>query len=127
MFSRVLLFTLFTLGALVAFTPGALRSSSGEDVGGAPATSIPFEIGETQRLVGEVVKVEQAGPYTYISYVPRDEKRRWLATLKTNVAIGSSVEVLQYAQAQQFKSKRLGRTFQTLGFGSISSPLEDVK
>ncbi|WP_309496650.1 hypothetical protein [Sulfurovum sp.] len=67
---------------------------------------------------GEVVTIENAGPYSYLEIKEHSEKTFWVAVNKTEVKVGDYVRFHKELVTQNFKSKALDRTFEELMFGS---------
>jgi membrane protein implicated in regulation of membrane protease activity len=66
-------------------------------------------------LEGKVVETMNAGGYTYVC-LEKDGKQRWAAMPTTELKVGDEIEVSQSMEMNNFTSKSLGRTFDTIIF-----------
>jgi hypothetical protein len=60
-----------------------------------------------------------AGRYAYVHVAEEGGADRWIVSIRPKVAPGDRVVARAAARAGDFRSKRLGRTFEELYFGSI--------
>jgi hypothetical protein len=77
-----------------------------------------------ERFTGKVVELRAAGPYTYASIdvgQPGTESRlRWVVMLRAGaIARGDRVVVKSFGTQREFRSRRLGMTFDELVFGVV--------
>ncbi len=101
---------------------GFARDAS-QDLLMAVASKNPFASVERpwpgdERLRGRVIEVLPAGGYTYFALEAGDGPR-WVVTATDGVAPGAHVEVKNMGTRRAFRSKRLGRSFEALVFGSV--------
>ncbi|MCW8860562.1 MAG: hypothetical protein OQK97_12775 [Deltaproteobacteria bacterium] len=66
---------------------------------------------------GTVVETMNAGGYTYLC-VEGNGQKTWAAVRETPVKVGEEVEVVEGAVMQNFTSKSLGRTFDSIIFSN---------
>ncbi len=66
---------------------------------------------------GKVTETMNAGGYTYL-LVDDGTAQTWLAVLKTNVAVGQEISYYDGMVMQNFESKTLGRTFDSIIFSN---------
>lgn len=87
----------------------------------APAAANPLASAtpETMRLDGVITERLPAGHYTYLR-ITAPGGPIWLATMGPGAAPGERVAVQSFAQANDFQSRRLGRRFSVLHFGTIT-------
>ncbi len=78
-----------------------------------PVTAAPETIRLTRK--GKVLEVIDSPMYTYLR-VSGDKKPVWLAVYKTNVARGAAVNYSDGVAMNNFHSKSLNRTFDTIIF-----------
>ncbi len=78
---------------------------------------------ESSSFTGKVVETMNAGGYTYIS-LERDGKKTWFAIPETVVKVGQKVTLQPGGEMQNFTSKTLNRTFDSIIFsgGLVSQP-----
>ena len=104
--------------------PGAPSQPSGAlppghpPVAGGQVTAAPTAR-SGQTVSGSVRELIQAGKYTYLQLDTTDGPV-WTAVLKTEVAKGSPVEVTNASLMKDFASPTLGRTFETIWFGTLA-------
>jgi hypothetical protein len=72
-------------------------------------------------LQGHVVTHLDAGPYVYVLVEDEAGQAHWVAALAATASREHEVEVTVFGVAPQFQSRRLGRAFSPLLFGSIRS------
>lgn len=95
------------------FAKGISRGTSPLDKLTAPSLA-------EQTFDGEVREVLPAGPYVYLAVVREGGDEAWVTTLKrTAPERGARVRVKSFGSRQDFHSKRLARTFDTLSFGIV--------
>jgi hypothetical protein len=105
---RTLLILFVTMVLLVvqaqAF-PGAAASKS------ESAAAVPLNTFNK----GTVVETMNVSGYTYLQ-LENDGQKRWAAVPATEVKVGDEVELVAGMEMQNFQSKSLGRTFETIIF-----------
>ena len=101
--------TIFTLLALVAVTGIAIAEPQPNAPARQPAAASQF----TNQ--GKVLDVMDASIYTYIQ-VTSDKGPVWLAASRTKVAKGDAIRYPDGAPMNQFYSKSMNRTFDTIIF-----------
>jgi hypothetical protein len=72
-------------------------------------------------LQGHVVTHLDAGPYVYLQVEDAAGESHWVATLAASASRDPEVDITVFGTAPSFQSRRLGRTFSPLLFGSIRS------
>jgi hypothetical protein len=96
------------------------RADGGAALGPLSAYALPAS--RRLRFEGRVLERVRASSYAYLLIERDDGERSWVVTLASSVAARSSTEkvsVLAIGYAEQFKSKRLGRTFDGLYFAVV--------
>lgn len=84
-----------------------------------PLTEVePVRPGD-ERVRGQVAEALRAGSYTYLSIASDDGTTRWVVTMKRGISPGARVEVTNMGTRRDFRSKKLGRTFDELVFGVV--------
>ncbi len=68
-------------------------------------------------ITGKVVETMNSGGYTYVN-VEKNGKSTWVAVPSMKMAVGQEVAFMQGAVMNNFTSKTLGKTFQTIIFSS---------
>ena len=101
--------TIFALLAVLAVTPVAIAEPQPNAPARQPAAASQF-INK-----GKVLDVIDASIYTYIQ-VTADKAPVWLAASKTTVAKGANIRYPNGAVMNNFYSKSLNRTFDTIIF-----------
>ncbi|MGK4005271.1 hypothetical protein WMF31_21760 [Sorangium sp. So ce1036] len=98
----------------------------GPDAPGArplgPLTAFALPAGERMRFEGRVVQRLAAGSYTYLEVEREEGERSWVVTLSSSRgarAGAGGVRVVAMGFADQFVSKRLGRSFDGLYFAVV--------
>jgi hypothetical protein len=84
---------------------------AGEPTAATPPTSTVVK--------GEVLEVKDVESYTYLRLKTKDGET-WAAVSKTPVAKGSKVTIEDVMVMNNFESKSLKKTFQTIVFGSLA-------
>jgi hypothetical protein len=80
------------------------------------------------RFSGRVEEVLRAGSYTYLLIVCDDDSaQRWVVTLGRGADVGDQVAIHNMGTKQDFRSKRLERTFAELVFGIVRLAQEGAK
>jgi hypothetical protein len=94
--------------------PGATQAAPGQ---AAPGQAAPGQAAPVQAapLKGTVTETMKAGGYTYVC-LEDGGKKQWVAMPPTEVKVGEQVEVAPGMVMQNFTSKTLGRTFETITF-----------
>ena len=72
-------------------------------------------------FAGEVLQRIRTGSYAYLEVRTAAGEKRWVVTLGQGAPRGSEVEVRAFGVRHDFKSKRLGRTFDHLVFGLVQN------
>jgi hypothetical protein len=80
----------------------------------APAT-------DPNQLGGTVLETLDAASYTYVRF-STSAGEVWAAVPKAQLEIGSQVVIANPQEMANFESKTLGRTFETIYFGTIKAP-----
>jgi hypothetical protein len=70
-------------------------------------------------LQGEVLETTDAGPYTYLHLKTKDGQI-WAAVMKAPVKKGARVTIQDPMTMTNFKSQTLGKTFDTIIFGTLA-------
>ena len=83
-------------------------------------TAQPPPVDESE-FEGIVEQRLPAGGYTYLAVASADGTRCWVATMGEGEPRGTRVRVRSMAVKQDFRSRRLDRTFEHLVFGMVSS------
>jgi hypothetical protein len=68
-----------------------------------------------EEISGKVVEMVDAGNYTYVA-VEKEDKRIWIATSQSKVALGDQVAFQPGEVKRYYQSKKLNRTFPLLVF-----------
>jgi hypothetical protein len=79
-----------------------------------------------ERFTGQVEERLEAGSYLYLR-VRDGHEERWVATLRGTAAPSSTVAVHVFARSPRFQSRRLGRVFAPLSFGSVTTLTPELK
>lgn len=101
-------FVLMILLASLSIDAHAFGSMGGMGGGGAVAV-------QSTPLAGKVVETFNSGGYTYLS-LERDGKTVWAAIPETSLEVGREVTLKPGMEMQQFFSKALNRTFDSIYF-----------
>ncbi len=73
-----------------------------------------------ERFVGRVTEMRAAGPYTYASIDVGGGGVRWVVMLRAGaITRGDRVVVKSFGTQKNFRSRRLGMTFDELVFGVV--------
>jgi hypothetical protein len=75
---------------------------------------------ESNRVAGKVLETLDASGYTYVRFETPDGEA-WAAVPETRLEIGSEVVVKNPQAMSNFESRTLGRTFETIYFGTLES------
>lgn len=111
----LLLFLLLTLSLIVSVNDiHAFSHASGDSAQKNP--DMRSQQG-TSLLSGKVVETMDSGGYTYIS-IEKDGKNTWVAVPHTEIKVGENVSFLPGMVMNNFTSKTLNRTFETIIFSS---------
>lgn len=70
---------------------------------------------------GRVAERLDAGRYGYLRIAVSGSPDRWLVAVKPKARAGDEVVARGVALARDFESRRLGRTFEELYFGSVQA------
>ena len=70
-------------------------------------------------LKGEVLETRAADPYVYLRLKTKDGET-WAAVMKAPVRKGEQVTIVNPMTMTNFKSQTLGRTFDTIVFGTLA-------
>jgi hypothetical protein len=85
---------------------------------GPPAVDPPPEA--LSSFSGRVEQRLRAGSYSYLLVRADAGRVHWVVTLGDGVAAGLEVDVRSFGARDQFRSRRLGRTFEHLLFAMVS-------
>lgn len=82
-------------------------------------------------LKGEIVESIDASGYTYVKVKTADNMNQWAAIMQGNYKVGSQISINQEMKTQNFTSKTLGVTFDSIVFGKVAKdkmaePKQDV-
>lgn len=80
-----------------------------------------YALSEPTRLHGQVLERVPAGSYLYLRLRDDSGREHWVATLRATASSSDDVTVTVVSRAPSFTSKRLGRAFEPLLFGAVSS------
>lgn len=80
-----------------------------------PAAESPRMNQGMSPLSGKVVETMDSGGYTYVN-IESSGKKTWVAVPKTKVAVGQNISFLPGAVMNNFQSKTLDRTFESIVF-----------
>lgn len=83
--------------------------------GGAPSGAAPAAQANPAAPKGTVVETMNSGGYTYLQ-IENGGQKLWAAVPQTEVKVGQKVELSPGMTMQQFTSKTLGRTFDSIYF-----------
>jgi hypothetical protein len=120
--SNTLKLTFAALAASLAFGLAGCSKTAEETAANKPALDTPVPPGMVR---GTVVETMNSGGYTYV-LLDTGSEQNWMAGAETFVEVGHVVETSQGMPMQQFTSRTLNRTFDTLyfvdGFRNLSVP-----
>ncbi|MDI1434600.1 hypothetical protein [Polyangium sorediatum] len=90
---------------------------------------VHYTLGPSARFgfTGHVEERLSAGSYLYLRVRDSAGARHWIATLTSTASAAEDVEVRIFARAEDFHSKRLGREFSPLLFGTVRSGAPDTR
>lgn len=108
---------LLTLFAVLALSPAAPSAPAPR----AAAPGMPAIARAAGGYDGVVVEVLPAASYTYLRVRRADGGEAWAVTLKQARAAGDRVHVRRFGTKDDFRSPRLGRTFDHLDFAVVTS------
>ncbi len=84
----------------------------------ATETAPPARNTDSNRLAGKVLETLDASSYTYVRFeTPYGEA--WAAVPQARLEIGSEIAIANPQAMSNFESKTLGRSFETIYFGTI--------
>ena len=94
------------------------------DVAAVAAAQNPFASVERPRpeevaLRGRVQEVARAGSYTYLRVTCDDAVERWVVTMRRGFSVGAQVDIKNMGMRRDFRSNKLGRTFDELIFAVV--------
>jgi hypothetical protein len=89
--------------------------NTGEPARGGPPAMEPA----SGSLAGQIAERLDAGSYTYVLVDEGAGDRTWVVTLGDAEPVGARVRVTRFGARQDFRSARLGRTFDHLVFGIV--------
>lgn len=113
-------------GATAAPASPAAPVASEAPTSASTHTGAPGYEAEPELFSADVVGLRTAGRYTYVE-LSRDGERTWLVTVGAPaVEVGDRAVVAALGQADEFPSRRLGRTFEHLRFG-VAANLDEHK
>lgn len=84
---------------------------------GQSSSEAPQVVAEATGISGAVTETMDASGYTYVS-VDTGSEMLWIAGPKTQVKVGDEVFIPEGSPINNFESKTLGRTFETILFAS---------
>ena len=76
---------------------------------------------QTLKLTGKVLETMDAAGYTYIR-LETSTGEQWAAVSAAKVEVGQTVAIDEQMTTQNFESKTLNRTFESIVFGTIADP-----
>jgi len=100
-------------GTLPSGHPGMPSGRGAPAAGQAPQS----EKASSSKIAGKVVETMDAGGYTYAA-VEKDGQRNWVAIPPTQLSVGQEVEFVPGFVMNNFNSKTLNRTFESITFSS---------
>ena len=106
----------FALIGVLVLTGGVNISCAGTSILEEPHTDTSSNEAVSS-LTGKVVETMDSGGYTYIN-IKQDGKSIWVAVPITQVKVGQEVSVLPGFVMNDFQSKTLDRTFESIVFSS---------
>jgi hypothetical protein len=86
---------------------------------GNPLLQYALEPSASFGFTGHVEERVGAGSYLYLRVRDPAGARHWVATLTSTASTADEVKVRIFARADEFHSKRLGRDFSPLLFGTV--------
>lgn len=105
--------------ALIMMIGNGVAFASPEKSAPAPAAKKPSIKAEKEDpnagLSGKVVETMDAGGYTYVC-LEKNGKKTWVAVSQMKVSVGSKMDFQPGQEMQNFTSKSLGRTFDSIIF-----------
>ncbi|EPX61855.1 hypothetical protein D187_010474 [Cystobacter fuscus DSM 2262] len=113
--------TLLILSMLSLLALGGAGWVQTRSLGDNPLSRHALAPSDQMRLTGFVEERLPAGSYLYLRVRTPDGSRHWVATLSTAASRESAVQVQVFARADDFHSRRLGRDFSPLLFGSVQA------
>lgn len=69
---------------------------------------------------GEIVESINAAGYTYLKIKTEDNMNKWAAVMQGDYKVGNPITVTEDMTTQNFQSKALGVTFDTIVFGKVA-------
>ena len=84
-----------------------------------PLSSVEPPLADERGWRGRVEEVLSAGGYRYLRVRSEDDVDWWVVTLASRYREGELVDVKNMGTRSNFRSKRLGRTFDRLVFGIV--------
>ncbi|QRK11080.1 hypothetical protein JQX13_14005 [Archangium violaceum] len=106
---------LLTTGLAAAYTLWPERPS------GNPLEHYTLEPSARFGFTGLVEERLRAGSYLYLRVRDPAGAQHWVATLSSTASAADAVQVRIFARSEDFHSKRLGRDFSPLLFGTVRS------
>ena len=110
--SKSVKFTL--LCAILALVAGQVQAFPG-GASSAPPAAAPAAANQAGAIKGTVVETMNASGYTYVR-VESGGQKQWAAVPATEVKVGDSVQVAPGMVMNNFSSKALNRTFDSIVF-----------
>ena len=104
---------LFLLCTLVLLAIGQAQAYPGKNASSDSGATAPAASGNS----GTVVQTMNSGGYTYI-LLDKDGNESWAAMPETEVKVGEEVTLAPGAPMNNFNSRTLNRTFETIYFTS---------
>jgi hypothetical protein len=71
---------------------------------------------QSEPLSGKVLKVMSGNGYTYVYLKKKDRKKVWVAFPKSQVTVGSTIDLVPGEEMRNFESRALNRTFDRIIF-----------
>jgi hypothetical protein len=121
--------SLVLLAIIILTAGGAIAAPLKNEA--APKKDLPpasKSTAEDNSLSGKVVETMNAGGYTYVC-IEKSGKKTWVAVPQTSVTVGQQISFEPGQEMQNFTSKSLNRTFDSIIFsgGAKSKPVAVAK
>lgn len=113
--------TLLVCGVLLTAGFAAAHTLWPERPSGNPLVHYGLEPSARFGFTGRVEERLPAGSYLYLRVRDPGGARHWVATLSSTASATDEVQVRVLARSEDFHSKRLGRDFSPLLFGTVRS------
>jgi hypothetical protein len=111
--------------ATVVFSQGLVSDQAAAKVLSSHKGMIADTTGDEkpELIAGRVVETMNGGGYTYVA-VERDGSKKWVAIPESAVKTGQDAAFLPGMTMRNFKSKALGRTFESIVFSDGIAPVK---